>query len=84
LLVHRALTPNERASSRRPVVFPELIMPDLRDHLDRFVCPDPDALLFVGPRGGRPRRSNFHRLWHKARTQVGLPPGALARPAAHR
>jgi integrase len=55
------------------VVFPEFLVPDLRDHLDRFVGADPDALLFVGPRGGRPRRNNFHRLWHKARTRVGLP-----------
>ena len=31
------------------------------------------GLVFVGPLGGRLRRSNFRRFWHKAREAVGLP-----------
>jgi integrase len=29
-------------------------------------------LVFVGPKGGRLRRSNFRKFWNKARAAVGL------------
>lgn len=35
--------------------------------------PGDDGLVFVGPFGGRLRRSNFRDLWIKARDGVGLP-----------
>lgn len=28
--------------------------------------------MFVGPKGGRLRRSNFRKIWNKARASVGL------------
>jgi integrase len=35
--------------------------------------PDPRGLVFIGPKGGRLRRSNFRKFWHRARGAVGLP-----------
>ena len=32
----------------------------------------PNAIVFLGPKKARPTRANFHRVWHKARTKVGL------------
>jgi integrase len=48
-------------------------VPELADHLDRFVAPGPGSLVFVGPKGGRLRRQNFAKFWDRARTAVGLP-----------
>jgi Phage integrase family len=45
----------------------------LRWHLERFVEPGPDSLVFVGPKGGRLRRSNFRNIWINARNEAGLP-----------
>lgn len=45
----------------------------LRWHLERFAEPGPRGVVFVGPEGGRLRRSNFRPYWHKARESVGLP-----------
>jgi hypothetical protein len=44
-----------------------------RWHLERFAEPGQRGFVFVGPKGGQLRRSNFHRTWDKARTSVGLP-----------
>ena len=29
--------------------------------------------MFLGPKGARPTRSNFHTIWSKARQQAGVP-----------
>jgi integrase len=58
-------------ASFRTVAFPARVGRDLADHLARFVGEDLDALLFVGERGGRLRRGNFHRIWtRRARASV--------------
>jgi integrase len=41
--------------------------------LERFVESDADSLVFVGPKGGRLRRSNFRDIWIIARDEAGLP-----------
>ena len=41
--------------------------------MERFAAPGPVDLVFVGPKGGRLRRSNFRKFWHRARDAVGLP-----------
>ena len=33
----------------------------------RFAAPGPGGLVFIGPKGGRLRRSNFRKFWHRAR-----------------
>jgi integrase len=60
-------------AGRRRVAFPKEIAPELRWHLERFAQPGDDGLVFIGPMGGRLRRSTFRRTWTKARTKVGLP-----------
>jgi len=60
-------------AGRRRVAFPKEIAPELRWHLERFAQPGDDGLVFIGPKGGRLRRSTFRRTWTKARTDVGLP-----------
>jgi integrase len=55
-------TPKSEASIRK-VVLPELIIPELRHHLNTFAAPGPDGLVFVGVKGGQLRRSNFSKPW---------------------
>jgi len=54
------------------VSFPREIAPESRWRLERFVEPGGDSLVFVGPKGGRLRRSNFNIIWVKARDAAGL------------
>lgn len=63
--------PKSRAG-RRVVSFPREIAPELRWHLERFVDLGADSRVFVGPKGGRLRRSNFRNIWIKARDEAGL------------
>ena len=49
--------PKSRAGIR-VVAFPEEIEPELAHHLDLFAAPGPADLVFVGPKGGRLRRSH--------------------------
>jgi integrase len=66
-------TPKSRAG-KRTVAFPEEVADEIRWHLERFAEPGPRGLVFVGPKGGKLRRSNFHEsVWSKARIAVGLP-----------
>ncbi len=65
-------TPKSKAG-RRTVAFPAELVPELRWHLDRFAEPGPRGVVFIGPQGGRLRRSNFRKIWNKARASVGLP-----------
>jgi len=60
-------------AGRRRVAFPKEIAPELRWHLERFAQPGGNGLVFIGPKGGRLRRSTFRRTWTKARTAIGLP-----------
>ena len=65
-------TPKSRASNRT-VVLPELIVPELRRHLDTFAGDGPDGFVFVGVKGGQLRRSNFSKPWARALAKAGLP-----------
>ena len=64
--------PKSRAGNRT-VSFPADIVPELADHIERFVGPDPHALVFVGPKGATLRRSNFRPIWNAACEQAGVP-----------
>ncbi len=64
--------PKSRAGNRT-VAFPVDIVPELAGHLEYFADPKPHGLVFLGPKGGRLRRSNFRKFWHQARGAVGLP-----------
>ncbi|XVQ10722.1 tyrosine-type recombinase/integrase [Spirillospora sp. CA-255316] len=67
-------TPKSQAS-RRKVVLPSLIIPDLRKHLEEYAQPGPNGFVFVGVRGGQLRRSNFSKPWARALEGAGLEVG---------
>jgi hypothetical protein len=47
-------------------------------HLDKFVGPDDAALVFVGERGGTPKRGSWRTTvkWTKRVAEAGLPKGS--------
>jgi integrase len=63
--------PQSRAG-RRTVSFPQEIVGEPRSHLECFAVPGAERLVFVGPLGGRLRRSNFRDLWLVALEDAGL------------
>jgi integrase len=65
--------PPKTEAGRRHVAIPPHIVPALQEHLDRFVGPEPQALLFTGVKGGWQRRSHWNSEWRAARVRVGLP-----------
>ncbi|SOD85873.1 tyrosine-type recombinase/integrase [Streptomyces sp. Ag109_G2-15] len=56
----------------RPVAFPSELLQDVTQHLDAYAGPGRDGHVFLGPRGGRLRRSNFRDDWIRARTEAGI------------
>jgi integrase len=60
-------------AGKRTVAFPADIVPELADHLERFADPKLNGFVFIGPKGGRLRRSNFRKYWYQARGAVALP-----------
>ncbi len=64
--------PKSQAGTRT-VAFAREIVPELRWHLECFAQAGDDGLVFIGPKGGQLRRSNFRKFWHQAREAVGLP-----------
>lgn len=60
------------AAGVRPVAFPDEILPDVIEHLERYAGAGRDGHIFLGPQGGRLRRSNFRDDWIKARKAAGI------------
>ncbi|MEV5162734.1 tyrosine-type recombinase/integrase [Streptomyces sp. NPDC053728] len=60
------------AAGVRPVAFPDEILPDVIEHLERYAGPGRDGHIFLGPQGGQLRRSNFRDDWIKARKAAGI------------
>ncbi|MBP0452069.1 site-specific integrase [Kitasatospora sp. RG8] len=63
--------PKSRAGFR-PVAFPAMVVPELERHLELHAADGPDGGFFVGPRGGRLRRSNFRDDWTAAKAKAGV------------
>ncbi|WP_436775655.1 tyrosine-type recombinase/integrase [Yinghuangia sp. YIM S09857] len=61
------------AAGVRTVVVPAVLVPELRWHIECYAEPGRDGRLFVGAKGATPRANHFHKLWHRARTAVGMP-----------
>jgi len=76
--------PPKSAAGRRVVAVPPGLIPVVVRHLRIFVKPEPTALVFAGPQGAAPRRSNFPEALAQG-GGGGEPPGppALSRLAAH-
>lgn len=62
-------------AGRRTVSLPPTLMPELEEHLARWVAPGRDSLVFTAPHGGPLNRSNFNRTWRRVRAATGLPQG---------
>ncbi|MFF3247360.1 tyrosine-type recombinase/integrase [Streptomyces sp. NPDC002870] len=60
------------AAGVRPVAFPNEILADVTEHLEHYAGAGRDGHVFLGPQGGRLRRSNFRDDWTKARTSAGI------------
>ncbi|WP_055490356.1 tyrosine-type recombinase/integrase [Streptomyces sp. TP-A0356] len=56
----------------RPVAVPTELLPDVKRHLDDNAGPGRDGHVFLGPQGGRLRRSNFRDDWIRARKKAGI------------
>lgn len=67
------LGPPKSEAGRRTVHLPPHVLPDLADHLERWVGPEPDAWLFTGPKGAPLTRTNFSHHWTRARETAGAP-----------
>jgi integrase len=61
------------ARSKRTVPVARAVMRRLEQHLDTYVGPESDALVFTAPRGGPLARSLFsRRTWEPAASRAGL------------
>ncbi len=63
--------PKTEAGYRR-IAIPRLIVPDLTGHLDAYVGPKPDALVFTGEKGGPLRPHVLQAEWTRVRAELGL------------
>ena len=69
----RSIGPPKTEASRRVVAIPPNIVPEVQHHLDTWVEPYGESLVFTAPEGGLIRRSNFRRrVWSEATAAVGL------------
>jgi integrase len=70
-----SFSPPKTNAGLRTVIIPDVIMPELTSHLDRFTDPAEDALIFTSPEGAPLRHSNFRRrVWLPALKAAGLSP----------
>jgi len=69
------LGPPKSAAGVRAVTVPTVVAEELSRHLDEFVAPRQDALLFAGLKGQPVRRSNFGKAvdWTKTVADLGHP-----------
>lgn len=64
--------PPKSEAGARTVSFPELLRPDLEQHLADFVPAGAAARVFTSWEGGTLRRANFQKIWSEARDAAGL------------
>lgn len=62
----------KREAGVRTVSFPASLAPEIKEHMRIFGEDGRTGLLFVGPKGGRLRRNNFHDTWTAALKGAGL------------
>lgn len=68
-----SLGPPKTDAGRRTVHLPPHLVPEISEHLDRWVGPEADAWLFCGPLGAPLVRRNFTVHWTRARADAGRP-----------
>jgi integrase len=69
------LGPPKSRAGIRTVALPAMVTPYVVEHLAEYVDPDPDSLVFTGPKGAPIRRGNFNTLvdWGKKVAELGVP-----------
>jgi len=69
--------PTKSAAGVRVVAMPALLVQELDAHMDRYVAPGADALLFTGAKGATPKRGSWRSRidWPAAVRAAGLPEG---------
>lgn len=67
---YEVTTPKSDAGVR-DVAIPPHILPQIEDHLARFVAAKPDSLLFPSKAGDHLQPSTVQRHWYKAREKAG-------------
>ena len=55
------------------MAIPPHILPQIEDHLERFVGGKSDSLLFAAEHGGHLQPSTLYRHWYRARETAGRP-----------
>jgi len=61
------------AAGTRVLNIPSNVSAALVEHLERFVDPDPDALVFTGEKGGPLPMTTLSKAWSEARATIGRP-----------
>ncbi|GAB3829683.1 tyrosine-type recombinase/integrase [Kribbella italica] len=71
------LVPPKSEASERHVTIPAILVQPLAAHLDDYVGSQADALVFVGERGGTPKRGSWRSTvrWTQRVKDAGLPAG---------
>jgi integrase len=67
-----SIGPPKSEAGRRTFAVPAVLVPELAAHLDRFVGPGDQALVFVGVKGAPLRRTNWSGMWKSATKNVGV------------
>jgi integrase len=65
------LGPPKTDAGRRKVAVPEVIVPDLEEHLATWCTPGPDNLVFPGASGRPFRTATLHAVWQRALKATG-------------
>jgi len=65
--------PPKTAAGVRTVSIPEVLLPEIRAHLEERAAAGPDGLVFCGPAGVPFRRGSFYAAWNRAVRVVGVP-----------
>ncbi|HET9140543.1 tyrosine-type recombinase/integrase [Actinophytocola sp.] len=68
----RLIKAPKSAAGVRVVSIPKVIRPEVMAHLEEYVGAGPDAVVFVGPKGGQLRRHNFRNVWLAALVKGGI------------
>lgn len=64
--------PPKTAAGRRTVTIPPHLVPQVIEHLEAWVGPEPDALAFAGQKGGPLLPGVLQGAWDEARRSTGL------------